>query len=313
MFLKTGIALKMSDFGKDRDTRKRETIRRIFRAYQNNHRLVVVDFEWAEFNLIPLEIQHLLKALDEEVKQEYRLYVTLASRSNDYDTRTQLGKRHIRALMHLLDQYQDQFGICLVVGNRAYLSAYEQEKSLRNSLNALSKFVFQRTDQPILIGTEGVQNLVAELGENYNIIPYFLLTHDLKEKILTYRDIAGKINDVAVYAPYAFGYNLEWTIETLWGYAIRRLSTRKRLKKANLDLALVQEGMKAALATPQADQIMKIIGSAVGELSLFDSSSRFVSFAENAKKWGITHLIGLPLVDSWEQYAKLAEVYNPFL
>ena len=106
----------MSAFGKARDTRKNETIRRVFRAYQNNHRLVIIDFEWAEYNLIPLEIQSLLEGLDHEVKRKYRLYVTLASRSNDYDTRTKLGRRHIRALMHLLKQYNDRFGICLVVG-----------------------------------------------------------------------------------------------------------------------------------------------------------------------------------------------------
>ena len=303
----------MSDFGKDRKTRKRETIRRVFRAYQNNHRVVVVDFEWAEFNLIPLEIQQLLEALEEEVKQEYRIYVTLASRSNDYDTRTQLGKRHVRALMHLLEQYQDHFGICLVVGNRAYLSPYERQKSLKNSLNALTKFVIQRTDQPILIGTEGVQDSVARLGESYNIIPYFLLTHDLEQKIASYRQIAGDVQNVAVYAPYAFGYDRNWTLEKLWGYAFRRYSTQKRLKNANLELDLAQKGMKSALNSPHANRYKKIIGSAVEEISLFDTRSRFISFAENAKKWGITHLIGLPLSDSWEQYAKLAEVYNPFV
>ncbi|MHA1712476.1 MAG: DUF7388 family protein [Candidatus Ranarchaeia archaeon] len=310
--MKTGIALKMSSFGKDRKTRKRETIRRIFRAYQNNHRLVVIDFEWPEFNLIPLEIQRLLEALEQEVKREYRVYVTLASRSNDYDTRTQLGRRHIRALMHLLEQYNDHFGVCLVVGNRAYLTPYERKKSLTNSLNAMTKFVVQRTDQPILIGTEGVQDTVAKLGESYNIIPFFLLTNDLSQKIQDYRSAAGDTPHIAVYAPYVFNKSKQWVTKTLWGYATRRLSVQKQFRQLNIDLSLVQKGPETASKTPLGRTITQIIGDAVDSLALFNEKRHFNAFKRLAADAGVTHLIGLPLIDSWEQYAKMAEVFNPF-
>ena len=86
---------------------------------------------------------------------------------------------------------------------------------------------------------------------------------------------------------------------------------RKALKKEKIPIELIDAGPEQALASSHKDQIMQIMGEAAESLCIFGGRERFQQFAKNAKKMGLTHLIGYPLIDSWEQYAEMAETFHP--
>ena len=109
----------------------------------------------------------------------------------------------------LLELYASyNFDLCVVLGNRQYLSEKERKFSNNRILDVIKEAMKYGKD--VWVGTEGVESLVKDVVEEYNLIAYYLYGQECC------------INSKrAIYVPYATKID-ENVLESIEGYLNRR-------------------------------------------------------------------------------------------
>jgi len=109
-------------------------------------------------------------------------------------------------LLELYSSYN--FDLCVVLGNKQYLSERERRFSNHRILDVVREAIKYNGD--VWVGTEGVESLIKDIVEEYNLIAYYL--YGQKCNINSKR---------AVYVPYATKID-ENVFESMKGYLNRR-------------------------------------------------------------------------------------------
>ena len=114
------------------------------------------------------------------------------------------------------------FDLCVVLGNRQYLSERERRFSNYRILEVIKEAIKYGRD--VWVGTEGVESLVKDIVEEYNLIAYYLYgqTCDINSKR-------------AIYVPYATKID-ENVLESMKGYLNRRKNYKGNWKDFILSL-----------------------------------------------------------------------------
>ena len=109
----------------------------------------------------------------------------------------------------LLELYASyDFDLCVVLGNKQYLSERERRFSNHRILDVVREAIGYGRD--VWVGTEGVESLVKDIVEEYNLIAYYL--YGQKCSINSKR---------AIYVPYATKID-ENMLKSMKGYLNRR-------------------------------------------------------------------------------------------
>lgn len=130
-------------------------------------------------------------------------------------------RRDVYDLLEFYSSYD--IDLCIVLGNKSYLSVDERKFRRDRILEVIEKALEYR--DTIWVGTEGVEDLVASVIEDKNLIAYYLYgaTCDLNAK-------------KAVYVPFATKVN-ENTLLSIRGYLERRKSYKGNWKDFLLSLS----------------------------------------------------------------------------
>jgi len=123
----------------------------------------------------------------------------------------------------LLELYASyDFDLCVVLGNKQYLSERERRFSNYRILDVVREAIKYGRD--VWVGTEGVESLVKDIVEEYNLIAYYLYGQEC--------NINSKR---AIYVPYATKID-ENVLESMKGYLNRRKNYKGNWKDFILSL-----------------------------------------------------------------------------
>ncbi|MEM3087951.1 MAG: hypothetical protein QXP20_02400, partial [Candidatus Bathyarchaeia archaeon] len=190
---KGGKATKRTRFGRVWKSQSEGTLKSgefCAKAGLNYH---VIDSEWKWHYLMPYEAEKLVNSL--------KGLVTVLTFSSRHHGVLRLIDRTVNALTNC-----ENFGLNLVVGNKAFLDWREVRRPPKATLIDSIKFVRRCFDGKVFVGAEGLVKTAAELAVEYNLIPFLLLDKDLEENLAVVKDIVGS-GDIAVYVPYLISKN----------------------------------------------------------------------------------------------------------
>jgi len=148
---------------------------------------------------------YIIDAEDEVIKDE-EILERLKKVSNKVVITVQAKRVDAFKLLELYASYN--FDLCVVLGNRQYLSEKERKFSNNRILDVIKEAMKYGKD--VWVGTEGVESLVKDVVEEYNLIAYYLYGQECC------------INSKrAIYVPYATKID-ENVLESIEGYLNRR-------------------------------------------------------------------------------------------
>ncbi len=160
------IAIKLSKIGKDNVLKFNELVCKYFDYF-------VIDAE-----------RHALK--DENILENLRnAIITIQSK-----------RKNVFDLLEFYSSYD--FDLCIVLGNRAYLSKEERGFRRNRILEVINKALNYRNY--LWVGTEGVEDIVKETIEENNLIAYYIYGTECKinAKRAVYVPFATEINEIVL-------------------------------------------------------------------------------------------------------------------
>jgi len=298
MSIAGGKATKRTRLGKITASMTRGTLRSAQLCIASGLKYHVIDAEWKMNYLLDDEVISLLQASQSK-----------ATTVLTYSTRHSYCERNIRQALEGASGH-DQFGLCLVPGNPAYLDADEQRRPLARTIREAVKMVKRSCEnREVWIGTEGVLRLSTELTLEHGLTPFLLLDKHLESSIHFLRDHGVK-GDLAVYIPYYISPNprrvLRDVLYRLSGYMLRRKWVREDAKRLNYDLSLpfmrsiVQEKMPLSKKLVRSPLGM-LLTRAASALAAFGEPRTVEERLRHIVELGPRILVGLPIKESEEQ------------
>lgn len=143
-----------------------------------------------------------------------KVVITLPVRRSDFPER-------LKGVMRLLSR-SERASLCLVAGNPAYLTEEERKRPAGGLLASAVKRVIGELgpETEVFVGTERVENVVARLCAEHNVVPFLLLDDHSPELLARLRPNSNRL---AVYVPFAVGPRREDAIPSLISYVERRM------------------------------------------------------------------------------------------
>jgi len=257
----------------------------------------VIDAEWKMNYLLDDEVLELLRVSEPKI-------TTILT----YSTRHSYCERNIRQALAGASN-SDQFGLCLVAGNAAYLDASERRRPLSRTIREAVKLVKREaTDREVWIGTEGIPHLSTELALENGLTPFLLLDKTLESNTKALRD-AG-LKDFAIYVPYYISANktriLHDVLYRLSGYMLRRKWVREEAKRLNYDLSLPLLRSLVQEKRPLSRRLMNsplgtLLAQAAGSLSIHGTPQVVQERLREIMKLEPRVVVGLPIKESEDQ------------
>lgn len=204
----------------------------------------------------------------------------------------------------------DRIGVCLVVGNSAFLNWREIRRPTLRTVEDSVKFLRDNFGSiPIMIGTEGIASSALELTGEFSLIPFLLYDSKLDNRALSFKKDMPHMK-VAVYVPYLISENLPRLLHDvlyrLSGYILRRRWVQTGLKELKVDIsapalkAIIQE--KGPLPTRLANSPMgNFLAEASKRLAVYGTHDIVAEEIRRMKELGIDIIVGLPIKENEEQ------------
>jgi len=248
--------------------------------------------------LLDDEVRDLLQISDQET-------ITILT----YSARHSYCERNIRQALAGASGH-DNFGVCVVAGNSAYLDVDEQRRPLTRAIHEAIKFAEKNcAGREVWIGTEGILRLAAELALQHRLRPFLLLDKAMESNIHFLRD-SGVDEDIAVYVPYYVSSNprrvLHDVLYRLSGYMLRRKWVREEATRLNCSLSLPLLRSLIQEKRPLSKKLMKsplgaLLTDAATSLSVFGDERRVAERLRDIARLGPRIIVGLPIKESQDQ------------
>jgi len=298
MSIAGGKATKRTRFGKITASIVRGTIRSAKSCMAARLRYHVIDSEWKMNYLLDDEIYDLLQISDQKI-------TTILT----YSTRHSYCERNIRQALAGASAH-DNFGLCLVAGNSAYLDVDEQRRPLIRTIHEAVKFAEKNcAGREVWIGTEGILRLAADLALQYRLRPFLLLDRALESNIHLLGD-RGVDDVIAVYVPYYISSNprrvLHDVLYRLSGYMLRRRWVREEARRLNCSLSLPLLRSLIQEKRPLSKKLVKsplgaLLTEAATSLSVFGDERTVAERLRAIARLGLGIIVGLPIKESQDQ------------
>ncbi|MEM2851096.1 MAG: hypothetical protein QXW18_04740 [Candidatus Bathyarchaeia archaeon] len=299
---KGGKATKRTRFGRVWKSQSEGTLKSgefCAKAGLNYH---VIDSEWKWHYLMPYEAEKLVNSL--------KGLVTVLTFSSRHHGVLRLIDRTVNALTNC-----ENFGLNLVVGNKAFLDWREVRRPPKATLIDSIKFVRRCFDGKVFVGAEGLVKTAAELAVEYNLIPFLLLDKDLEENLAVVKDIVGS-GDIAVYVPYLISKNyprlLNDILYRLAGYILRRKWVQEELKKLGYDplhpkIRAIGQEKRPLTSDLMTEKLSAFLKSAANMLTIYGGADTVTARLTLLKKLGVTIVVGLPIKENEQQILAFGE------
>jgi hypothetical protein len=209
----------------------------------------------------------------------------------------------------------ENFGLNLVVGNKAFLDWREVRRPPKTTLVDSIKFVRRCFNGEVFIGAEGLVKTAAELAVEYDLIPFLLLDKDLEENLALVKDIVGS-RDIAVYVPFLVSKNyprlLNDVLYRLAGYILRRKWVQEELKKLGYDpmhprIRAIGQEKRPLTSDLMTEKLSSFLKSAANLLTIYGDAETVTARLTLLKKLGATIVVGLPIKENEQQILLFGE------
>jgi len=261
-----------------------------------------LDAEWADTDISIEEYSRLLQ-------HSYRdgnpiTVLTVSARRND-------GFARLEKAIPVVNSHENA-GLCIVAGNRKYLSPAERRRNPAKYLGKAAEYVGRHCRKQVLIGSEGVVEEAARLAKKYGFVPFLLLDRDLRENIAITREIAGEETPIAVYAPFHCDgrVDVDFLLGRLGGYILRRRWVQEELAEAGYDGEKVAELLSSGGVDAVDEDVKEVMLRSARHLALYGDESEVRRRLTQLMRMGVDALVILPLVEDYRQIKVFKEVVD---
>jgi hypothetical protein len=200
----------------------------------------------------------------------------------------------------------DNFGLCFVAGNSAYLTGAERQLDPKSRIK--QSVATSRTrlhSAPIFIGAEGLPALTNELATEFSTIPFALMSNNTEERVAK---LGAEEIDAGIYSPCDLSNQSDQgLVKSLGHYAMRRKWVRKKVNESGFSTTTVMSQIS------NGEQIevdlLRVLTEAIYRLALCDVQ-RIGERLRAMSRMGVSYLALLPAQESYQSNEQLARILD---